>query len=179
MVIVSIHQHLKETYLQKGFVLTLTGYVLKWILNVPPYSITSFSHLINLFNNQFCCNRTFEKLTSDLYKVTQDNNESLRDYVSRFGKEALNIPYLDVVTVVQDFKMGLNKYSIFYEDLVIRFVRLKEDKKIQKRMNTSYDHPNRKNEFSSQKSYRAKSYSRPENHSITGLEDEDYPNISV
>ena len=39
----------KEACLCKGFGSILTGPALKWLLNVPPYSITSFSHLVNLF----------------------------------------------------------------------------------------------------------------------------------
>ncbi|KAI3796339.1 hypothetical protein L1987_39007 [Smallanthus sonchifolius] len=35
---------LKEACLCKGFGSTLTGSALKWLLNVPPYSITSFAH---------------------------------------------------------------------------------------------------------------------------------------
>ena len=62
-----------------------------------------FSHLINLFNNQFSCSRTFEKITSDLYRVVQDSKESLRIYVSRFGKETLDILNLDMATVVETF----------------------------------------------------------------------------
>ena len=116
---------------------------MKWLLNVPPYSITSFAHLVNLFNSQFSCSRAFEKLTSDLYRITQTEGESLRDYLTKFGKESLNIPHLDVPTAVEAFKMGLLKGSPFYEDLVmtpcrnldevrnraLRFIRLDDDKK--------------------------------------------------
>lgn len=107
----------------------------------------------------------FEKPISDLYRVTKGNDESLTDYVSKFGKEALVIPHLDVSIFMEAFKMGLKKDSPIYKDLcmtpcmkmdevrnrALRFIRLEEDMKIQKRTNTSYDHPNRKNEYSFQK----------------------------
>lgn len=83
------------------------------------FSITSFLHLIHLFNNHFSRSRTFKKLTSDLYRITQDTEESLRDYLSRFRIEALDIPRLDVTTAVEAFKMGLKKDSPFYEDLMM------------------------------------------------------------
>ena len=65
--------------------------------------------------------------------------------MSRFGKKTLDILNLDMATVVETFKMGLKKYSLFYEDLVMtpckrldevrsrafRFIRLEEDKEIQ------------------------------------------------
>ena len=114
-----IHANLKETCLCKGFGSTLTSPALKWLLSVPPYSITSFAHLINMFNNQFSCSQTFERLTSDLYRMTQPQGESLREFITRFGKEALDIPNLDVTTAVQAFKMGLQKDSPFYQELVM------------------------------------------------------------
>ncbi|KAI3676095.1 hypothetical protein L1987_85694 [Smallanthus sonchifolius] len=186
---------LKEACLCKGFGSTLTGLALKWLLNVPPYSITSFAHLINLFNSQFSCSRTFERLTSDLYRVNQNHGESIRDYVNKFGKESLDIPNLDVATAVQALKMGLRKDSQFYEDLVInpcrnhdevrnralRFIRLEDDKKIQQRMDTptSYSQPNWKTETAPFKPYRSKPYSKPDNDRVNAVEDdeeeEEYP----
>ncbi|KAJ0521635.1 putative transcription factor MYB-HB-like family [Helianthus annuus] len=46
-----IPPELKEACLCNGFGSTLTGLALKWLLNVPPHSITSFAHLVNLFNS--------------------------------------------------------------------------------------------------------------------------------
>ncbi|KAJ0861981.1 putative retrotransposon gag domain-containing protein [Helianthus annuus] len=142
-----IPEKLKEACLCKGFGSTLTGSALKWLLSLPPYSITSFANLVNLFNNQFSCSRKFEKLTSDLYRITQNHNESLRDYITKFSKESLDIPNLDMATAVEAFKMGLLKDSLFYDDLVmtpcrnldevrtraLRFIRLEDDKRIQER----------------------------------------------
>ncbi|KAM0055292.1 putative retrotransposon gag domain-containing protein [Helianthus debilis subsp. tardiflorus] len=142
-----IPEKLKEACLCKGFGSTLTGSALKWLLSLPPYSITSFANLVNLFNNQFSCSRKFERLTSDLYRITQNHNESLRDYITKFSKESLDIPNLDMATAVEAFKMGLLKDSLFYDDLVmtpcrnldevrtraLRFIRLEDDKKIQQR----------------------------------------------
>ena len=76
MEIIPIPAHLKEACLCKGFGSTLTGSALKWLLSVTPYSITSFAHLVNLFNNQFSCSRAFEKITSDLYRVVQNPLET-------------------------------------------------------------------------------------------------------
>ncbi|XP_023764672.1 uncharacterized protein LOC111913178 [Lactuca sativa] len=128
MEIIPIPVHSKEACLCKGFGSTPMGLALKWRLNIHPYSITSFSHLINIFNNQFSCSRTFEKITSDLYRVVHNPKERLRDFVTRFGTEALSIPNIDMETVVEAFKMGLRKDSAFYEDLVMTpCKRLDED----------------------------------------------------
>ncbi|KAJ0603957.1 putative retrotransposon gag domain-containing protein [Helianthus annuus] len=114
-----ILEMLKEACLCKGFGSTLTGSALKWLLSLPPYSITSFANLVNQFNSQFSCSRKFECLTSDLYRVTQGQNESLRDYITKFSIESLDIPNLDIATAVEAFKMGLLRDSLFYDDLVM------------------------------------------------------------
>ncbi|XP_035845286.1 uncharacterized protein LOC118491541 [Helianthus annuus] len=112
-----VPERLKEACLCKGFGSTLTGSALKWLLSLLPYSITSFSNLVNLLNSQFSCSRRFERLTRDLYRVTQGHNESLRDYITKFSRESLEIPNLDIATAVEAFKMGLLKDSQFYDDL--------------------------------------------------------------
>ncbi|KAI3695247.1 hypothetical protein L1987_78239 [Smallanthus sonchifolius] len=98
----------------------------------PIPEISSSSHRISRFAPLICDAkipkrfqtpniklRKFERITSDLYRITQNPRKSLRDYVSKFGRESLDIPNLDVATAVQAFKMGLKKDSQFYEDLVM------------------------------------------------------------
>ena len=41
------------------------------------------------------------------------------DLFNKFGREALSIPNIDMVTAVEAFKMGLRKDSPLYEDLVM------------------------------------------------------------
>ncbi|KAJ0782054.1 hypothetical protein HanLR1_Chr01g0003741 [Helianthus annuus] len=172
-----IPERLKEACLCKGFGSTLTGSALKWLLSLPPYSITS----------------KFERLTSDLYRITQGHNESLRDYITKFSKESLDIPNLDVATAVEAFKMGLLKDSLFYDDLVmtpcrnldevrtraLRFIRLEDDKRIQERQVGS---SKQEKQGSSFKSNKFKSYNRTDNQNVHAVDqeedDEDYPPIS-
>lgn len=42
----------------------------------------------------------------------------MRYYVSRFQKEAQDIPHLEFATSVEAFKIGLNKDSSFYEEWI-------------------------------------------------------------
>ncbi|KAJ0861988.1 putative retrotransposon gag domain, aspartic peptidase domain superfamily [Helianthus annuus] len=188
-----IPEKLKEACLCKGFGSTLTGSALKWLLSLPPYSITSFANLVNLFNSQFSCSRKFERLTSDLYRITQSHNESLRDYITKFSKESLDIPNLDMATAVEAFKMGLLKDSLFYDDLVmtpcrnldevrtraLRFIRLEDDKRIQERQVGSSKQEKQGSSFRSNK---FKSYHRNDNQNVHAVDqeedDEDYPPIS-
>ncbi|KAK1432045.1 hypothetical protein QVD17_08934 [Tagetes erecta] len=186
---------IKEACLCKGFGATLTGSALKWLLSIPPHSVSSFAHLVNMFNNQFSCSRSFEKLTGDLYRVTQKSTESLRDYITRFGKESLEIPNLDMAAAVEAFKMGLQKNSLFYEDIVmnpcrnldevrsraLRFIRLEDDKKIHQKLEIpKYESSNRKSD-SPHKRYRSKPYNKQDSPRINAVEEEDeeeYPKIS-
>lgn len=93
--------------------------------------------------------------------------------------------------------MGLKKNYPFYEDFVMiqckrmdevksrafNFIKLEEDKKIQKRSNppNSYDKPNRNADSSAQRSYKLKPYSKPDHHRVNALKDEgeedDFPKI--
>ncbi|KAJ0942255.1 putative retrotransposon gag domain-containing protein [Helianthus annuus] len=188
-----IPERLKEACMCKGFGSTLTGSALKWLPSLPPYSITSFANLVNLFNNQFSCSRKFERLTSDLYRITQGHNESLRDYITKFSKESLDIPNLDVAIAVEAFKMGLLKDSLFYDDLVmtpcrnldevrtraLRFIWLEDDKRIQERQVGS---SKQEKQGSSFKSNKFKSYNRTDNQNVHAVDqeedDEDCPPIS-
>ncbi|KAK1431738.1 hypothetical protein QVD17_08334 [Tagetes erecta] len=192
-----IPEKLKEACLCKGFGSTLTGSALKWLLSLPPYSITSFAHLVNLFNNQFSCSRSFERLTSYLYRLTKSNSESLKDYVSKFGMEVLEIPNLDMATTVQAFKMGLKKDSPFYNNLVmtpcknlvevrtraLRFIRLEDDKKIQDRIGSiiKQEHQDKK-QGSLFKNNKTKPYFKLDNPNVHAVEydedEEEYPKIS-
>ncbi|XP_076916053.1 uncharacterized protein LOC143575619 [Bidens hawaiensis] len=190
-----IPQNLKEAYLCKGFGSTLTGAALKWLLSVPPFSIKSFAHLVNLFNNQWSFSRSFEGLTSKFYRVTLGCDEPLRDFVRKFNKEALDIPNMDVATAVKAFKMGLKKDTPFYEDLVmnpcrnldearnmaLRFIKLEENRMIQQRLDgsSSNNHPNRKSDSPSSKPYRPKPYSMNNRVNMVDddKDDESYPKL--
>ena len=56
----------------------------------------------------------------------------------------------------------------------LRFIRLEEDKEVQKTSNPSsqYENPNRKAESSTPRSYKLKPYSKPDHHMVNSLEDE-------
>lgn len=92
--------------------------------------------------------KIFVNNCNDLYRITKKFYKYLIDYHRKFGREALNILHLEVVTVVEAYKTGLEIESQFYEDLVIttcmkvnevrnmalRFIRLEEDKLMQKKI---------------------------------------------
>ena len=175
-----IPAHLKEGCLCKGFGSTLTGPALRWLLSLPPYSITSFSHMISLFYNHF-----YERLTNDLYRITQGSNESLGSYLDRFCKKSFCVLDFECPTAVQAFHMGLRSDSPFHEDLILnpcksllevrirasRFVE--EEDRMRFKALSIYDRPNRKLKAPSSKSNRAKPYSRFDNHKLDNTKDDE------
>src|ERR1043166_6303180 len=66
---IPIQSDLKEACLCKGFGATLTGPALKWLLALPNCSISSFANLVNAFNLQFSCSKTFEKNRRKHFKI--------------------------------------------------------------------------------------------------------------
>ena len=62
---------------------------------LPPNSIGSFKELSRAFIGQFISGKTHEKSSASLMNLLQGRNESLRDYINHFTKEALKVPDLD------------------------------------------------------------------------------------
>ncbi|XP_076895161.1 uncharacterized protein LOC143547678 [Bidens hawaiensis] len=165
------------------------------------YGVVSFDHTRgNTYNNiSFGINhgsmqdaginqaiaRELQKLKDMISSVC---GEPLRQFLTKFGQEALEIPNLDVSTAVEALKMGLQKDSQFYQDLVmtpcrnldevqnraLRLIRLEEDQMIQDQLNTPT-----KNEFQDRRQgsyYRnnnSKPYSKPNNQKINVVEEEE------
>ncbi|XP_076953339.1 uncharacterized protein LOC143627388 [Bidens hawaiensis] len=129
--------------------------------------------------------------------IFQPRGESLRQFLTRFGREALEISNLDVPTFVEAFKMGLQKDSPFYQDLVmtpcrnldevrnkaLRFIRLEEDQRIKDQLNTPEKSETQvKKQGSYFRNNDFKPYSKPNGQKINAVEDEkddeDCPRIS-
>ncbi|KNA09682.1 hypothetical protein SOVF_151450, partial [Spinacia oleracea] len=75
----------------KYFPTTLTGVAQTWFLKQKPGSIEGYHDLVKKFRLQFISNYRKEKSTHELMAVTQGKDESLRDFMARFTKEATMI----------------------------------------------------------------------------------------
>ncbi|XP_074298457.1 uncharacterized protein LOC141629338 [Silene latifolia] len=75
----------KEACMCKGFGSTVSGAALQWFIRLPNKSISSFTDLVNAFNQQFTNNRRTPKQPSDLYKIVRKG--SLDHLLSRGGKQ--------------------------------------------------------------------------------------------
>ena len=79
----------------RAFPQTLTGMAQHWYCRLPPNSISSFKDLSKAFVGRFIGSKMHAKSSASLMNIVQGRNESLRDYMNRFTKEALKVPDMD------------------------------------------------------------------------------------
>ncbi|XP_070040010.1 uncharacterized protein [Nicotiana tomentosiformis] len=101
-----------ESVLLKKFGETLPKGDMTWYNNLPPNSMDSFAMLADSFMKAYTGTIKVENRKSDLFKVKQKDNEMLREFVSRFQMEWMDLPPVADDWVVQDFTQGLNIRSL-------------------------------------------------------------------
>ncbi|XP_070043087.1 uncharacterized protein [Nicotiana tomentosiformis] len=82
-----------------------------WYHNLPPNSIYSFAMLVDAFVKDHAEAIKAETRKSDLFKVNQRDNEILREFVSRFQMEQMEMPPDADDWDVHAFTQGLNPRS--------------------------------------------------------------------
>ncbi|XP_031247962.1 uncharacterized protein LOC116105691 [Pistacia vera] len=83
---------------------------------------------MDTFMEQFTSSKKLEKLSSNLYRIRQHQNEPLREYVECFNHEKVSIPYCNQETTVNAFKKGLLPNSELYKELTKFNYTTMEDK---------------------------------------------------
>ncbi|KAF2545472.1 hypothetical protein F2Q70_00023138 [Brassica cretica] len=71
MLAVALPKEYSEATICKGFGSTLIGPALKWYINLPTRSISSFAGLSDKFVEQFASSRTLEKTSDSLYETSK------------------------------------------------------------------------------------------------------------
>ncbi|KAJ9181214.1 hypothetical protein P3X46_009367 [Hevea brasiliensis] len=97
--------------------MTLTGLEQKWYQILLVGSIESFEQLVSSFKQKFISYIPPKKLSSDLGKIRQSEGESLRDHVSRFNAEAIQIKKLNRETTRKAMEKG-SKNIKFMDSLI-------------------------------------------------------------
>ncbi|XP_070039160.1 uncharacterized protein [Nicotiana tomentosiformis] len=97
-----------ESVLLKRFGATLSKGAMIWYHNLPPNSIDSFAMLADSFVTAHVGAIKVETRKSNLFKVKQRDNEMLREFVSRFQMERMDMPPAADDWAVQAFTQGLN-----------------------------------------------------------------------
>ncbi|XP_020207268.1 uncharacterized protein LOC109792284 [Cajanus cajan] len=91
----------------KLFMGTLKKAALNWFSGLPDRSITDFDVFSRLFMAQFAANKKKLPITSDLFDLKQQHEESLKDFLQRFNEVTLRIASLDERMTVIAFQNGL------------------------------------------------------------------------
>ena len=103
----------------QNFILTLTSTAQKWAQNLPDGSISSFDELVEKFKSHFSSRTARTKQFIEMMSIRQGKDTSLRNYVSRFNKESLQVlnPEENILTFA--FRQGLN--SDRHENKALKF----------------------------------------------------------
>ncbi|XP_074356111.1 uncharacterized protein LOC141695796 [Apium graveolens] len=100
----------------RAFPQTLSGMAQRLYSHLTPNSIGSFRDLSQAFIKQFISGKVHEKSSVSLMSIVQGIKESLRDYLNRFTKDALEVPNLDnkvkMITLQQGTKDEFLKISL-------------------------------------------------------------------
>ncbi len=78
-----------------------------WLIHLAPYSISSWADLWQQFVANFQGTYKRHAIDDDLHALTQNPDESLRDYVRRFNECRNTIPEITDASVIRAFKSGV------------------------------------------------------------------------
>ncbi|XP_043710447.1 uncharacterized protein LOC122659399 [Telopea speciosissima] len=79
----------------RAFSASLKGTTISWFSRLRPRSIGLFAELCEQFVTRFQSSVKQKKITVNLLNVVQNPGESLREYVTKFTKESLEVQDLD------------------------------------------------------------------------------------
>lgn len=105
-ILMFLHDYL-DGVIRRAFPATLKGSPWKWFNSLQPNSVNSFSELSLCFAKHFIGGRRYRRSATYLLNVKQVKGESLRDYVSRFNQEVMQVDDADEKVVLTAFMGGL------------------------------------------------------------------------
>ncbi|XP_027098963.1 uncharacterized protein [Coffea arabica] len=99
----------------KNFPMFLKGKARLWFQGLATGSIRSFPELVRQFVAQFVSSKTYAKNATHLMSIRQKPDESLRNFMTRFNVESLQVRDKDEKVVMAAFPNGLRVEELFYE----------------------------------------------------------------
>ncbi|RVW17402.1 hypothetical protein CK203_094158 [Vitis vinifera] len=99
------------------FPASLQGQALSWFHRLPPNSVDNFRDLSEAFVGQYLCSARHKQNISTLQNIKMRDNESLREFVKRFGQAVLQIEVCSMDAVLQIFKRSICPGTPFFESL--------------------------------------------------------------
>ncbi|XP_060202184.1 uncharacterized protein LOC132630640 [Lycium barbarum] len=100
-----------ESVMLKKFGETLTKRAMQWYCMLPQYSIPSFELLTGAFVKAHAGARKVKARKADIFKICQQDDERLREFVTRFQRERILLPPVLDEWAAQAFAKGLNPRS--------------------------------------------------------------------
>ncbi|XP_021764610.1 uncharacterized protein LOC110729200 [Chenopodium quinoa] len=97
----------------KAFPPTLEGLAAEWYGAIPKYSVYSYSQLKRMFMEHFITLVDRTKMTTELMLLVQGKDEPLREFITRFNKEATTIPNMSQEVALLAMQSGLLPGSPF------------------------------------------------------------------
>ncbi|XP_075473428.1 uncharacterized protein LOC142504447 [Primulina tabacum] len=114
----------------KVFLTTLVDSAQRWFEGLTSQSISSFDDFQKVFLHHFSSSKKYKKTAFSLFEVKQNPEESLRAYIRRFNRVALDVPTCATETKTTAFTQGLREGEFFksltkkvpgdFEDLLLR-----------------------------------------------------------
>ncbi|XP_073121284.1 uncharacterized protein [Henckelia pumila] len=98
----------------------------RWFEKLEPQSVRSFAKFKQVFLQHFGSSKRYKKTAYSLFEAKQSGEESLRTYIKRFNKIALEVPTCAQETKITDFTQGLREGE-FFKSLVKKAPRTFED----------------------------------------------------
>nr|XP_027083504.1 uncharacterized protein LOC113705795 [Coffea arabica] len=99
----------------KTFPMFLKGKARLWFQGLASGSIRSFPELARQFVAQFVSSKTYSKNATHLMVIRQKPDESLRNFMTRFNTESLQIRDKDEKVVMAAFMNGIRAEELFYK----------------------------------------------------------------
>ncbi|XP_075489717.1 uncharacterized protein LOC142528562 [Primulina tabacum] len=126
----------------KVFLTTLVDSAQRWFKGLTSQSISSFGDFQKVFLQHFSSSKKYKKTAFSLFEVKQNPEESLRAYIRRFNRVALDVPTCATETKTTAFTQGLREGEFFksltkkvpgdFEDLLSRaekYINMEEAQK--------------------------------------------------
>ncbi|XP_043701470.1 uncharacterized protein LOC122651944 [Telopea speciosissima] len=96
----------------RAFPSTLKGAARQWFSRLPPRSLSNFTDLGRVFLAHFMSSRVHKKTAMNLLAIKQCPDESIRGFLTRFNKEALEVRNLDQVVKFQALRNGIRDVEL-------------------------------------------------------------------
>ena len=106
-----------DALLCKVFLTSLQGQALSWFHRLPMNSIDNLWDLSEAFVGQYLCSTQHKQNINTLQNIKMQENESLSEFVKRFGQIILQVESYSMDVVFQIFKRNICPSTPFFESL--------------------------------------------------------------